>query len=480
MTTTAGLATAEDDGVPPARAEGRSSGPSSSSAPSSSSSSSAVGAPAARAGASAPGAALRTPPQAPATSTTGGWSAVPATTGGRPRKGVDRVRAVLGVPRIPKPPRRARTRVPRPRGPLPERGRYARPLVDRPILRLAQAFALAALAWLLVTRGPFGFGAAPAPDPVRVAETSPVQTTIALAERTYGSRIATVLIASVEAVPDALAAAGLAGAADAPLILTEPGAVSGEARDAILRLGVERAFVLGGASALSPAVEQELEEADVDVVRLSGPTRFDTAAVVADALAEQSDLGRIDGRPAAVLASGENLTDALAAAPLVSSRTAPLPVLLLQAEGVPGPTLAALERLDVRTAVVVGGESAVPEAVVEELSAAGYAVRRVAGPSRFETAHAVAALTEEVRGFAPPQVTLVGADDPAAALAAGPVAGAASGVLALVPRGDDLGAANRTWLRAQCGAVRELLAVGPQDVVTDAALAEASGLLGGC
>lgn len=339
---------------------------------------------------------------------------------------------------------------------------------------------MAGVTWALLVNGPFNLGAPSAPRPVRVTGRTPVVTTIELAERTYGRTIDTVLIASVEAVPDALAAAGLAGATDAPLILTDPSEVSGEARDAILRLGVERAFVLGGPAAVSEAVEQGLVDAGVEVVRLSGGNRFETATAVADQLVLEHEIGTVDGRRATVLASGENLTDALSAGPLVSSRAAPMPVLLVQAGGVPQPTLEALERLRVRTVVIVGGEAAVPAHVAAELEGAGYEVVRVSGASRFETAHAVADFTESIRGFAPPQITLVAADDPAAALAAGPVAGEASGAMVLVPRGEDLGAANRTWIGGRCGAVRSLLAVGPNDAVTDAALAEASGLLADC
>ena len=67
------------------------------------------------------------------------------------------------------------------------------------------------------------------------------------------------------------------------------------------------------------------------------------------------------------------------------------PLLLVPTDGpVPAAVSAEIERLGASRAVVLGGEAAISDTVVEELSGDGLAVERVSGPSRVETAIAVA------------------------------------------------------------------------------------------
>lgn len=115
--------------------------------------------------------------------------------------------------------------------------------------------------------------------------------------------------------------------------------------------------------------------------RLAGSGREHTAAEVARA-------GFADGAEHAVLAAGADFPDALAGGPLAAARDAPL--LLANPGGVAEVTLSALADLGVERVTVLGGEAAVPEAAVEELEQAGYAVQRIAGGTRFATAAGIA------------------------------------------------------------------------------------------
>lgn len=82
---------------------------------------------------------------------------------------------------------------------------------------------------------------------------------------------------------DALAAAPLAGRLNAPVVLTEPGALTDAARDALRSADPDNVVIAGGPVAISPEVEAAIRDllpgADVD--RAQGGTRYDTGAALA-------------------------------------------------------------------------------------------------------------------------------------------------------------------------------------------------------
>ncbi|HVM51550.1 MAG TPA: cell wall-binding repeat-containing protein, partial [Acidimicrobiales bacterium] len=119
-----------------------------------------------------------------------------------------------------------------------------------------------------------------------------------------------------------------------------------------------------------------------DVDRLAGATRYGTAAAI-------SAEGAFDGATTAILATGENFPDALAASGLASAN-APAPILLTTTAELSSEALAALDELGVANVTVVGGTAAVSSSVIDTLEDEGYAVNRVAGVNRYETAAAIA------------------------------------------------------------------------------------------
>ncbi|WP_432524927.1 cell wall-binding repeat-containing protein [Kineococcus sp. SYSU DK006] len=120
-------------------------------------------------------------------------------------------------------------------------------------------------------------------------------------------------------------------------------------------------------------------------MQLSGPDRYATAVEIAEHGFPEADV--------AVLVSGEDahLVDALSAAPLARSLAAP--VLLATRDGLPAATAAHLAERRVRSVLLVGGAQALGEATVQRLRDLGVTdVQRVAGPDRYATSRAVAAL----------------------------------------------------------------------------------------
>ncbi|WP_370326196.1 beta-propeller domain-containing protein [Euzebya sp.] len=183
---------------------------------------------------------------------------------------------------------------------------------------------------------------------------------------------------------------------------------------------------------------------------------------------------RFDTAPHAVLATVDSFADSLAGAALTDDG----PLLLTASARLTPATAAELDRVlgDGATVYVLGGEDAIGPAVADELTAAGYAVARLAGETRVETALAVA---DEVRRRHPGDTVLLArsdgpADNPTSAWADSMTGGslaAARGLPILVTPTDALHPAVATWLAADAPVSTVLLGgdAALSDAVEDAA-----------
>ena len=263
----------------------------------------------------------------------------------------------------------------------------------RPGPRLAGLAATALLASSLAALGSPTAGAAPGFAVERLSGPDRYATAATTALAAYDSA-STVLVARGDVVADALASSYLAG--DAPLLLTRPDLLPDVTADAVMQLGATRAVVFGGQSAVSPAVVQRLEGLGLEVQRLSGASRFETAAAVArfdtDGDGEiGDDVGEDpEGRPTAVLVNAFGFADALSAGPYAA--LGDHPVLSTEAGRLNPAASAALQDLGVERVVVAGGGAAVSQQVVDEVTALGVVVERVSGPDRYTTSRRAAEL----------------------------------------------------------------------------------------
>lgn len=144
-----------------------------------------------------------------------------------------------------------------------------------------------------------------------------------------------------------------------------------------------------------------------EVARYEGADRYSTSAAAALAVHDRAS--------SAVLASGEGHADALVAQALAGATDGGAPFLLTDPRRLPPVTAAALRRLGVRAAVVVGDPTAVSSDVERSLEQAGVTVSRLEGPLRADTALAVA------RALRPRTVLLADGED-STAVSVGPIA----------------------------------------------------------
>jgi putative cell wall-binding protein len=165
----------------------------------------------------------------------------------------------------------------------------------------------------------------------------------------------TVYLAVGSNFPDALAAGPAAATVGGAVILVNGSAstLDTPTLDLLTSLGVTNVRLVGGTSAISTGIENQLNALHPGgVVRLAGADRYDTAAkIVAGAWPGTA--------PTAVLASGANFPDALAAGALG------FPMLTTRPSCVPPVTLTELNVLKPSTILLVGGTAALSDNVAQ-------------------------------------------------------------------------------------------------------------------
>lgn len=284
---------------------------------------------------------------------------------------------------------------------------------------LARTLAAGAVAALLVAVSPAtAQAAADDPGTDRWWGADRYGTAASISDNAFPDPPVDVVVVNGSSCADALAAAPLAASLGGPVLTVSATSIPAETLAELQQVGPGVIWVVGGPSAVSDAVVGQLRGyAAWSVHRLAGADRYATAARVAT----KEFVGRSQE---VFVASGESCADALSAGAAAAHQGAPL---LLTASGsLPGASLAALDALDPRRVVVVGGKAAVTSDVTDDLEQRWPGeVTRIAGADRYETAARVA---ETVDGTGD-EVVLAGGEDYADALA-----GAALGLPLLLSR----------------------------------------------
>lgn len=147
-----------------------------------------------------------------------------------------------------------------------------------------------------------------------------------------------------------------------------------------------RYSAISGCSGFAPTAGHALAYGHrARVERVSGSTRMGTSVALS------SEVHARGSSRVALIARADAYPDALAGAPLAQKLGAPL--LLTLRDRLDSAVAAEIDRLGVREVVVLGGEAAVSNRVLQELRArpSVQQVRRLSGSDRFETARRIAA-----------------------------------------------------------------------------------------
>lgn len=281
--------------------------------------------------------------------------------------------------------------------------------------------------------------------------------------RDHWTTAPTVVLATSQNFPDALAAGPYAATLDAPLLLTPPSGLPDAVSDALDDLQTTRVVILGGTAAVPQAIEDALIARGFAVTRIEGQDRFHTAA----ALARQ--VGAPDKVAVVALGAAANPSrawpDALGAGGYASLPN-PLPVLLSQTDDVPDITIKTLLDLGVTDINLLGGIVALSVGVEKQLTDAGFRVNRLAGADRYETSVLVAADVLVRFGEAQARPVFVTGQNFPDGLAAGALAARIGGPVVLIPR-DELPANTEFFLRANADQLDAPVFLGGEVAITE-------------
>ena len=198
------------------------------------------------------------------------------------------------------------------------------------------------------------------------------------------TQVDTVIVASGESFPDALAASALARTLRAPVVLTPGDRLDASVSSFVTRHRISKAVIVGGPAAVSDDVADALRAlSGIDSVgRHSGPDRYVTAARIAEAAGAP---GALCGSttPTVIVTTGQNYPDALVAGPLAYRGRHP--VVLTTRDELPAATAEYLRASGAKQALIVGGLAAVSEGVADAVEALGLTTTRVSGADRADT-----------------------------------------------------------------------------------------------
>ena len=305
------------------------------------------------------------------------------------------------------------------------------------------------------------------------------------------NRISHVALVSGANFPDALAASYLG----IPILLVEPTGVPDATKIALMRMGVRNVTIVGGLQAVGAGVPDIINgipvgdcgadtgTGTIDVVaRIAGATRYDTArAVVMSATGGPAgkfsrDLSTSTCNPVrtAILVSGENFPDALAAGALSASGARAggcgggrLPLLLTPGGKLSSEAVAALRNRAIEQVVIVGGTQAVSGQVFAEVAALDIidSVERIAGLNRQDTAAQLGDHLHALAGFGGTALVASGVNFPDA-LVAGPIGGQIGAPILLSASATDLGSVSAAWIKGKTNTV-QVFVLGGTSALSD-------------
>lgn len=156
---------------------------------------------------------------------------------------------------------------------------------------------------------------------------------------------------------DALSVSSLATKEELPILLNGRNALNMSVKNRLRQMNVNKVYIIGGNNSISSDVEKELKRMQISVVRLSGTDRYETSANIAKYAYKDFD--------EAIVASGENPVDALAASTLTGKKEAP--ILLTNKNKIPKSIKKIIEDMDIGKITIVGGENSITDNVMDDM-----------------------------------------------------------------------------------------------------------------
>ena len=219
----------------------------------------------------------------------------------------------------------------------------------------------------------------------RVRGANRYATSVEVAKKSFTGDQDEVILASGDIYADALVANGLVGLKNRPLVLNGVNKLDATVAQYLKDVKASKVTIVGGNSAISASVQNELEKMGLTTERISGTNRYETSVKVLQHFYKANNEDAIKD---VFVASGENFADALVAS--VPAALYARPILLTAKDNLPMVVKDAIESKDygIKEVTVVGGTGAVSEHAYSQITVSN--VQRLKGQNRQLTAMAVA------------------------------------------------------------------------------------------
>ena len=226
------------------------------------------------------------------------------------------------------------------------------------------------------------------PKTTRLAGKGRFETAVEISKAGFPSGSKTVVLAYGLNYADALAGVSLAKAKNAPILLTAQSYLPSETLAEIKRLKATDVIILGGTGAVGTEVEKTLTDNKLNIERIAGKSRFETATKIAQKI---QTLGGNKAPEDVFFVYYNDFADALSVSTVAAIKDAPVIYLMTDGE-LDSATSAYLASVKgkVKNAYVIGGTGVISDAMMKKAGdALGVKPTRVFGKNRFETCVAV-------------------------------------------------------------------------------------------
>ena len=226
------------------------------------------------------------------------------------------------------------------------------------------------------------------PKTTRLAGKGRFETAVEISKAGFPSGSKTVVLAYGLNYADALAGVSLAKAKNAPILLTAQSYLPSETLAEIKRLKATDVIILGGTGAVGTEVEKALTDNKLNIERIAGKSRFETATKIAQ---KMQTLGGNKAPEDVFFVYYNDFADALSVSTVAAIKDAPVIYLMTDGE-LDSATSAYLASVKgkVKNAYVIGGTGVISDAMMKKAGdALGVKPTRVFGKNRFETCVAV-------------------------------------------------------------------------------------------
>ena len=226
------------------------------------------------------------------------------------------------------------------------------------------------------------------PKTTRLAGKGRFETAVEISKAGFPSGSKTVVLAYGLNYADALAGVSLAKAKNAPILLTAQTYLPSETLAEIKRLKATDVIILGGTGAVGTEVEKALTDNKLNIERIAGKSRFETATKIAQ---KMQTLGGNKAPEDVFFVYYNDFADALSVSTVAAIKDAPVIYLMTDGE-LDSATSAYLASVKgkVKNAYVIGGTGVISDAMMKKAGdALGVKPTRVFGKNRFETCVAV-------------------------------------------------------------------------------------------